>query len=506
MLRTTLLRGARALIGNTFAYDGKPTDVLIAGDRIDSVAPEGTLSGTEVIDLSGHLLVPGLINGHFHSHEHFQKGRTENLPLELWMQYVRTPVPVPLSPRQTYLRTLIGAIEAIRTGTTMVFDDLTLGPQINRENLDAVFQAYEDSGLRTLVGFAMMNRPVIDNFPFVDEVFPPDVLVRLRAIRPPSEKAFLDLCTELARARHPRSHRVGVAVSVSAPQRCTDDFLADCARLADTLDVPLLTHAHASQLQVVTGNLFYGRTAIDHLSRIGFLSARASLIHAVFLNPRDIALLAESGATVQHNPWSNLMLGAGCQPVRELIEAGVNVSLGSDGTCSTVTASMLTTLGSAAALSKIRGTEFSRWLSAKEALHAATAAGAKAFGREGELGTIQPGALADIVGFRLDSSAFVPLNDPVRQLVYAERGAGMSFSMIAGRPVLQQGRILTFDEPRVLEEIAAEFESLRPLFELSEKASAGPMLEGMEAIYRRAGTTRIADDTYPALFPDRGPS
>jgi guanine deaminase len=502
-MTTLLLRGSRALLGDTFEFDGQPRDVLIEGDRIKAVAPAGTLSAERVVDLAGHLLVPGLINGHFHSHEHFQKGRTENLPLEIWMQYVRTPVPVALTPRQTYLRTLIGAIEALRSGTTMVMDDLTLGPRINRENIDAVFQAYEDIGLRALVGFAMMNRPIVDNFPFTEEIFPAEMLQRLRQIRPPAEADFLGLCRDLARTHHPRTRRVGVTVSVSAPQRCTDDFLLACRRLADELDLAVVTHAHASQLQVVTGNVFYGgKTIIEHIAAIGFLSPRTSLIHAVFLNPRDVARLAESGATVQHNPWSNMMLGAGCQPVRALLDAGVNVTLGSDGTCSTVTANMLTTLGSAAALSKIRGDDYSRWLSAREVLHAATLAGARAYGFRSELGAIKPGAIADVVAYRLDSIAFTPLNDPVRQLVYAERGAGIACSVVAGQVVMENGKLTLLDEAKILAEIAAEYETLRAQFDQTEQGSAAPMIEAMERMYRRSLATAIAPDTYPTRFPE----
>src|SRR5262245_36757755 len=139
-MRRTVLRGASALLGEELRFEKRPLDVAVVGTTIAGIGPAGSLHGEEIVDLGGRLLVPGLINGHFHSHEHFQRGRIENLPLELWMHYVRTPVPVNLTPRQTYLRTLIGAIESLRTGATTVVDDLALGGSINRANLDAVFQ------------------------------------------------------------------------------------------------------------------------------------------------------------------------------------------------------------------------------------------------------------------------------------------------------------------------------------------------------------------------------
>src|SRR5881227_445427 len=147
----TILRGARALLGEAHECDAAPHDIAVERDRIAAIAPAGTLQGERIIDLGGRLLVPGLINGHFHSHEHFQKGRVENFPLEMWMHFVRTPVPVPLTPRQIYLRTMVGALDAIRTGTTTVLDDLAIGASVNRESLDAVLQAYDDLGIRALV-------------------------------------------------------------------------------------------------------------------------------------------------------------------------------------------------------------------------------------------------------------------------------------------------------------------------------------------------------------------
>jgi guanine deaminase len=195
-----------------------------------------------VIDLSDHLLVPGLVNGHQHSHEHFQRGRTENLPLELWMNLVRTRTPVVLTPRQIYLRTMIGAIESLRTGCTTLVDDTAVGGSIDRERIEAVLQAYDDSGIRALVGFSMMDRPVIDNFPFADESFPPELAAELRAAPRPSPEDYLSLVVDLARSsRHPHQSRVGVLMSPSAPQRCSEAFLRQIRRLADDLCLPVIT-------------------------------------------------------------------------------------------------------------------------------------------------------------------------------------------------------------------------------------------------------------------------
>src|SRR5262245_45360880 len=331
MMRT-VLRGVHALRGADLAFERRALDVLIEGDRIVAIEAADTIRhADQVIDLTRHLLVPGAINCHLHSHEHFQRGRTENLPLELWQHYVRLPT-VALTPRHVYLRTALGALESLRTGTTCLVDDLGVGAAIRREHVDAVLQAYEDVGVRALVGFAMMDKGLIDTFPHA-ELLPADLRERMRAAPRPSGDDYLRLVRELAVSRHPRTRRVGVLVSASAPQRCTQEFLLACRRLADELDLPVITHVHETRLQVVTGLEFFGAPQVEYLARIGFLAPRTSLIHAVWLNPREIRTLADSGATAQHNAWSNLTLGSGVQPIRALLDAGVNVSMGSDGAC-----------------------------------------------------------------------------------------------------------------------------------------------------------------------------
>ncbi|MEI7443752.1 MAG: amidohydrolase family protein [Burkholderiales bacterium] len=500
--RRILLRGATALLGDTHRHEPRPLDVLVEGGRIAAIEPAGTVADAdEVVDLADRLLVPGLVNGHQHSHEHFQRGRTENLPLELWQHLVRTRVPVPLTPRQVYLRTLVGAIESLRTGCTTLVDDFAVGAAVNREAIDAAMQAYEDAGIRALMGFAMMDKPIIDNFPFADDCFPPALAAELRSAPRPTRADYTGAVRDLVRTRHPRESRVGVLVSASAPQRCTPGFLMEVRALADELALPVITHVQETRLQVVTGQLFYGVPIVEHLARIGFLKPATSLIHAVWLNPREIDALAANGATAQHNPWSNLTLGSGVQPTRELLEAGVNVSLGSDGSCSTVTVNMLQVLGSAAAVSKLRGDRQDRWLSAAEALRAGTLGGGRALGFGDALGSIRVGAIADLVGYRTDTVTFTPLTDPVRQLVYAERGAGLDFSMVDGRVAIAGGRMTGIDEAAILREIEVEYRGLAERYDAAE-ASVAPVLEAAERLWRRSLAIPIPRDTWPARLPD----
>jgi len=445
-MKRTIFQNVRAVLGSQQQYQPEAVDVVIEDQVISAIVPAFTATDGEVLSMTGRLLVPGLIDGHLHSHEHFQKGRFENLPLELWMNYVRTVKPVVLTPRQIYLRTLVGAIEAIRTGTTTIVDDMSPGSVLDPELIEAVFQAYEDIGVRAVVGFSMMDRPIVDNYMDVDQVFPAELAAQLRALPRPEPASLMAMIRRLAINRHPSHNRLGIMVSPSAPHRCTGGFLQECRALADELDLPSAIHVQETRLQVVTGMAFYGKTMVARLAELGFLKDKTTLIHAVWLNPDEIKMIADAGATVQHNAWSNMMLGSGSQPVRAVLDAGINLSLGADGCSSTVTCNMLNVMGSAAALSKIRDNDYTRWLTAAESLRACTIGGANALGLGRQLGVIAPGMKADLVVYKLDTPSFTPLADPVRQLVYAERGQSIESAYVDGQVVMHDGRLTRIDE------------------------------------------------------------
>ena len=476
-------------------------DIVIRDRRIAEIRPAGVHhpEGT-VIDGTNRLVTPGMINGHNHSHENFQKGRHENMPLEVWSNLMRPLDPWPMTPRHIYIRTLIGAIESLRTGATTIVDDLIVGPVLKPDHVEAVLQAYEDVGIRALLAPGLNNKPLYDTLPFGRETFPPEVVKRLESMpkTPPDE--IMAFTRDLAKERHPASRRVGTAISPSAPQRCTEPHLMAARRLADDFDLPIIIHVHETRLQVVTGHLFYGAPMVEYLHRIGFLRPGVSLIHVVWLTPREIEMLAETGATAQHNPVGNFSLASGLCPVRELLAAGVNVSLGTDSCASSFTISMLKTLNATALAQKIRGNDPDEWITAGEAFSAATLGGARALGLGDHLGAIEVGRMADLNVWRLDGIAFTPLGDPLRQLVYCENGSDLDAVIIDGDIVMQDGRLIRIDEAAILAEAQDTYEELTPMIDAAEEALAG-VLASCKKIYDRCLEHEIAPDTYPARFP-----
>lgn len=493
------LSGCLALLGPEARRSDGPVDIVLRGDRVADIRPHGAVEPEgEVIDMRGRLVTAGLINGHHHSHEGFYKGRKDNLPLELWMNYVRPLKPIEYTPREVYLRTMIGAIEALRSGTTTICDDTNVSPRIRADYVEAIFQAYEDIGLRAYIGITLFDKPFFRAVPFVDEEFPKPLLDELDSTRMYSSDELLGFARGLARDRHWSTNRVAYIAAPSAPQRCTEDFLRAVRRMADEFDLPVMSHVQETRMQVVTGQLWYGSTMVEYLDRIGFMKPKTAFIHGCWLNPREIEILARTGVSVQHNPGSNLKVGSGLAPIRALLDGGVNVSMGTDGCGSIEGTDMQNAVYLAALLQKLRG-DHTTWVGATEAFEAATMGGARALGREGELGAVAVGRKADLVGYRLDSIPFTPLNDPLQQLVYAAGRAEVDLVMVDGAVKLRDGGLTCVDEAALLAEIATAHERIAPELAASE-ADVERLVAPYTRIYRRCQCIDIAPDTYPARF------
>lgn len=476
-------------------------DIDICGDTIVAISPvearaEPVADAKVTLDGPTLFAVPGFINGHHHSHENFHKGRYAGLPLELWMNLVRPLRPIPLTAEQVYLRTMIGAIEALRSGTTTIVDDMNVSPILREDHVEAAFRAYEDIGIRAHLGITLFDRPFFRGVPFIDDYMPQDLLEELSstASTPPSE--ILSYACHLAETRHHDTNRVAFIAAPSAPQRCTDAFLMEVREMADTHRIPVIIHVHETRLQVVTGQEFYGASMIAHLDRLGFLKPATSLIHGVWVTPDDLDCLARTGASVQHNPNSNLKLGSGLMPMREMLNRGINVSLGTDGCGSIESVDMLRVLASTALLHTLRDDPHQEWITPLEAFIAATKGGATALGRA-DIGELRVGAKADIALYDLRSIAFTPCNRPLQQLVLAETGRGLQHLIVDGELVLRDGALTRVDEGDLIARIHRAAAELSGEIDASER-STERLRPTYEAIYQRCCEAPIPSDVLPA--------
>jgi cytosine/adenosine deaminase-related metal-dependent hydrolase len=468
-----LIRGAHILTFDEADTRYPEGDILIEDGRIAAVGRSvDAPTGVRVIDGRGRLAMPGLINAHMHSDETLFRGLLDNLPLEVWMLYSLPPLHYgPIPPRLIYLRTLLGAIEALLSGTTALQDDVSEAPYATLEGSEAVLEAYLHAGIRASVACNMTDKAYPQKLPYVADLLPSWATEAMRESPPQPAAELAALAETLLRRWHDRDGRIRIALSASAPQRCTEPLMLNLDDLSRRWRTPLLTHVLETKVQVVTGHAFYGRTIVEYLRALGVLSERLTIAHGIWLTDADIACLTEAGTAVAHNPVSNLKLGSGLMRLAALRRAGVSVCLGTDGASSNDAFNMFEVMKIAGLLHKIASPVTPSWPSAREVCRLALHGGARSTLLQGQIGTLAPSYRADIVLLRLDAPAFVPLHDPVNQLVYCEHGRDVETVLVGGRVVVDAGRMLTLDAADVYAEVATLMPEYMRMVERAHGAS-----------------------------------
>ena len=466
-------------------------DVFVDGGRLAAAAPEGA----ERIDCSRRLVVPGMVNAHNHSNENWFRGMWDNLPLEPWMLFSYPALAAPAqSPDEIYLRTLVGAIEQLRSGATCVVDFIYELDGFTTESLDAVVRGYRDAGLRALIALGIGDRAYHETVILEQGLVSSDLISRLEADAPPTWGEWERFCRDAVERFHRPDEGISIGLGPSGPQRCTDEMLAGCATLAEELDLVIHIHVLETRMQAVSGGRMYGKTLVEHMDAIGFLSPRVNFAHGIWLTPGDIELVRDRGVTVAHNPASNLKLGSGLAAVPRLLAEGVNVALGTDGMSSNDGLDMFASLKLASLVHKLWGIDYEQWLGAKEAWQVATIGGAVAAGDATGLGCIEPGRRADLVLLDLDSHVFTPLNDPLRQLAFGSSTLAVDSVLVGGEWSVRDGRAARVDEADVLararetgQEIVGRFDEA---FELGQQLLSGLRRGWLEALATDVGVER----------------
>ena len=436
-------------------------DILIAGDCIVALgAPGMAVPGdAEERDASGFIVMPGMVNAHTHGHGSFGKGRGDLWSLELllnagpWISAKRNN-------EDKYLATLLNAAEMVRRGCTAVYDLTWEQPRPSIEGMHQVAHAYRDIGMRALITPMMADLSFYDIVPGLREALPEELGKTVDGWRLDPYKAALDSCRKILADWPFDTEQLRFGIAPTIPMHCTDGFLEACRDLADDFACPVHTHMAESKLQALVGKETYGRTLTAHFDAIGLLTERFTAGHGIWLDDDDMKRLADRGASVAHNPGSNLRLGSGIAAVRKLVEAGVNVGVGTDGSNSSDNQNMFEATRLAAYVSRVATHDVDAWVGAREALAMATAGGARAMGFEKLIGRIAPGYKADLVFLDLKDLAYVPLNDALHQIVYADDGASVRHVMIGGRFVLEDGRFTTIDLDRLRDDVATAMERL----------------------------------------------
>ena len=455
----TLVSGGRVLRADLKTCD--PADVLLENGFIIAIEPPAriTRENVDLLDASDRLLVPGLVNGHTHGHGGLGKGAVgDRVPLEVFLS-ASGAINGSRTIEDKRLSATLTAVELVRKGCTAAYDLFVEYPLPSREGIDAVACAYGEVGMRAVIAPMMADRTLYSALPGLMEALPPDLQDRARKIElAPYEASLVAARDIIMNWRHDRD-QLRPALGPTIPLHCSDAFLVACARLGEEFGFALQTHVAESKTQAVLGVRKYGKSLVAHLQELGVLGPRFSAAHGIWLDRDDISRLADEGASVVHNPMSNLRLGSGVAPVRAFLDAGVGLGIGTDASNTSDGQNMLEALRLAALLSRVADVDPDRWLSVEEVFRAATEGSAAILGFD-RIGRLEPGYRADIVFLDVGHINYVPLRDPLRQLVLAENGAAIDSVMINGRFVLRQGRLLTLDERRLRQQAEAAIERL----------------------------------------------
>jgi 5-methylthioadenosine/S-adenosylhomocysteine deaminase len=421
---STLIRGGRVLRADLVTCD--PADVLIEHGFIRAIEPVGRIrrGDVETIEAADRLLVPGLVNGHTHAHGGLGKGAVgDRVPLEVFLS-ASGVINGSRTIEDKRLSATLTAVELVRKGCTAAYDLFVEYPVPSREGLDAVAEAYGAVGMRAVIAPMMADRTLYEALPGLIESLPPHLQEQARRIKAAPYEASVAAARDiLANWRHDRD-KLRPALGPTIPLHCSDAFLVECARLAEEYDVLLQTHLAESKTQAVLGYKKYGRSLVAHLQALNVLGPRLSAAHGIWLDSDDISRLAAAGAGVVHNPMSNLWLGSGVAPSRALLDAGVCLGIGTDASNTSDGQNMFEALRLAAFLSRVGDADYGRWLSAEEVFRAATEGSAKILNLD-RIGRLEPGYRADIVFLDIGHINYVPLRNPLRQMVLAENGAAI---------------------------------------------------------------------------------
>jgi 5-methylthioadenosine/S-adenosylhomocysteine deaminase len=446
-----LILGGTLVTGRADGLVLRDAGVAVAGATIVAVGPRGEVqahySAARTVTADDMLVFPGLVDTHTHLYQTLLKGIGDDLPLMEWLDACTLPSIPHLTPRMCYVAAALGCIESLRSGCTTIFDYMVDHPDI--EVYDAILQAFDDVGIQGILGRGLRDRQT-----------------EATALNLPSFASQLADCARLIDAYGQQR----VWMTPGATWAMEEDSLRTTRRMANERGVRMSLHTDEVMFDSQESLRRFGQRTVPFLERIGFLGPDVLHAHCVQLSEEDCQILARAGGCVSYNPVSNMYLGSGVPPIPRLLELGVTVALGADGAASNNSQDMLEALKVSALLPKVAWRDPAIFTAA-DAVRLATCGGAAALGRD-DFGSLEAGKRADLFIFDPLHAKSIPVHDPVSTLVYSSGEVNVRTTIVGGRVVLDDGRIVGIDEHAILREAQTLAE------QLSELAGTRSRLEG----------------------------
>lgn len=418
-----LIRGGIVVTVDSQARVFEQGAVAVRGPDIVAVGPLDVVraqveAGAE-LDATGMAVLPGLVNAHTHLAMTIFRGLADDAPLDRWLEKIWMMEKTFATAENVRVGCLLAFAELIRSGTTTA--------------ADMYWHRDVATELARQVGMRLVNGPAFIDFVGPDGIDP--------AQRMTLAREFLE--------RYRSDPLIATCVQAHATYSVPLELLETTRDLMLEYDVPFVTHASETASEVATVLERYGRRPVELLDSLGLLGPKTVLAHAVHLQDEEIERLAGSGTSVVHCPQSNLKTGAGIARVAELLQAEVNVALGTDGAASNNDLDLWGEMYLAALLQKgVR--QDPTVLPARQALSMATMGGARALALQDKIGSLEPGKRADIILVDLERPHLTPLYDVYSHLVYAVHSGDVRTVIIHGRPIMRDRALLTIDEREVL--------------------------------------------------------
>ena len=436
--------------------NGDYLNILIEdGIIVELLPPDSPIpKNSKIIDIKGNIVLPGLINAHTHGDVSLAKGLGDRWTLELLLN--ASPLTSEtFRQEEKSLAAQLAAVEMVLNGCTTCYDLFSDFPLPDLQNLIAVGEAYKKVGMRAVLAPLIADRTFWQAVPNMIDDLPRDLRRQINDIKATPGDAIIKSVTHALKDWPLAKDSIYLGLAPTIPYHCEPTFFQTCRKLADEFNARIHSHLAESKLQAVVGQNLFGCSLTEHLDKLGVISSDFTAAHCVWLEQSDISRLSDRGAHVAHNPTSNLRLGTGIAKTKDMLNAGINVGIGTDASTCSDGLNMFEAMRMAAYVSRIHQPDPESWLSAEDVLRMATEGSAKALGLEDQIGRISPGFQADLVFIDTRSIQYLPLNNARRQVIFQENGSGVKDVMVAGEFVVRNRAPVGVDYDSLREQVTA---------------------------------------------------